>query len=867
MFTPPSKSEFTSKSKLSGAAHAGSAGFVQHFSVTLGIVMRFASRRARWMAAAAAAVGLGHFSGVVLASDAPSTLVRSYTAPNGETYLSVSLRAEGLPAAPVVHDHIVLVDTSASQVGEHRRHAFAVVEKFLASLPAGDRVSVSAIDVSSSAMTKGFVSPEAAASEAMPSLKKRIPAGATNLQAALTSALKQFDRSRPGSIVVVGDGMSIAHLIQPAELTSLTTAMKDARVAVHSYAVGSKTDMQLLGILATQTGGVVKRDNGEITPDVVGRELASAACLPVFYPETLQVNWKGAEVQPSKPLPMRSDRSTVYLAHGRVTPEATLAVAGGQSTYSWKVTEPQMTQGTTVLGHLWNSTSALGGELLPLAGDELVAYAQDMQFARVEALEAEGTAAMKAGHKDVAQNVGRALKSIEPGNIRAVVFQQAGEAGQAPLPAPPPVDPDLVPREQPSGRGLIAEVEAKRAALAGRLRRDLDQAIEAARREVTVDPAAAQARLEAELATVKAATEIDREAQDQLIRLANGALQDVKARRASLETSQASKQRAQAQRRAASQLESRLATDERNLKNLVDQVRAAMNDGLHGDAAAFEEAEAIGRIIYSRNPGSSMGTATVFTPEAAGALDKASRLRFLRSDKFLAMLHQVELSHVPFPDEPPINYPPAEVWQYITQLRKKWKSVDLHKNSPNEERIYEALDKTVDFQFSGQTLQEVMAYLSSENNITIRLDTTALQEAGVGPEQEISLVISGITLRAALKLMLEDVGGTELAYIIEDEVMKITTRDKADTIQQVRVYPVADLVISPIIQPQIAQQAQQTSGAQGGGGNIGGGGQGAGGGIGGGGGGGFGGGGGGQGGGGGFFSIPNPEPAPLKKKQ
>ncbi len=73
-------------------------------------------------------------------------------------------------------------------------------------------------------------------------------------------------------------------------------------------------------------------------------------------------------------------------------------------------------------------------------------------------------------------------------------------------------------------------------------------------------------------------------------------------------------------------------------------------------------------------------------------------------------------------------------------------------------------------------------------------------------------MISGISLRAALKLMLEDVNGTELAYIIEDEVMKITTRDKADTIQQVRVYPVADLVISPVIQPQIAQSVAGQAG-------------------------------------------------------
>ncbi len=172
------------------------------------------------MAAAAAAVGLGQFSGVVLASDAPSTLVRSYTAPNGETFLSVSLRSDELPSTPVAHDHVVLVDTSASQVGEHRRHAQAVVEQFLANIPAGDRVSVVAIDVSSTPVTNGFVTPAQAASEALPALKKRIPAGATNLQAALTGALQQFDRSRPGSIVVIGDGMSVAHLIQPAELTA-----------------------------------------------------------------------------------------------------------------------------------------------------------------------------------------------------------------------------------------------------------------------------------------------------------------------------------------------------------------------------------------------------------------------------------------------------------------------------------------------------------------------------------------------------------------------------------------------------------------------------------------------------------------------
>jgi hypothetical protein len=284
---------------------------------------------------------------------------------------------------------------------------------------------------------------------------------------------------------------------------------------------------------------------------------------------------------------------------------------------------------------------------------------------------------------------------------------------------------------------------------------------------------------------------------------------------------------------------------------LVDRVRALMVQAFQGDAAAFEEAEAVSRMIASMQPDSSIGAATVFTTEAAGQLDKINRLRSLRSDRFLETLYQVELSHVPFPDEPPVRYPPAEVWQQLTELRRKWKSVDLHRHSPNEERIYEALNTTTSLEFPGNPLQDVVDYIAEIHNIPILLDEQSLSEAGISPDEEISLVISGITLRSALRLMLENVAGVPLDYVIEDEVMKITTLEIAEGRLQTRVYPVGDLVIPPM----------PLGGGSGGAGFGGGGvlGQGFGGGqgqqnLGGGGG---GGGGGGQ--GGGFFSVPDPE--------
>ena len=57
---------------------------------------------------------------------------------------------------------------------------------------------------------------------------------------------------------------------------------------------------------------------------------------------------------------------------------------------------------------------------------------------------------------------------------------------------------------------------------------------------------------------------------------------------------------------------------------------------------------------------------------------------------------------------------------------------------------------------------------------------------------QINLELSGVMLRSALKLMLEP---HDLTYVIQDEVMQITTVTKAEEKMSTRVYPVADLVV------------------------------------------------------------------------
>src|SRR5690606_9911838 len=111
-----------------------------------------------------------------------------------ESFFAVQLQAEGFERVAAARDHVVLVDTSASQIGEHRRHMLAVLDAFLASLPSTDRVTLFAIDVRPVKLTPqaaGVGSPELA--DAVAQLRRRTPLGATDLIAALRAAGSAID--------------------------------------------------------------------------------------------------------------------------------------------------------------------------------------------------------------------------------------------------------------------------------------------------------------------------------------------------------------------------------------------------------------------------------------------------------------------------------------------------------------------------------------------------------------------------------------------------------------------------------------------------------------------------------------------------
>ncbi len=293
-----------------------------------------------------------------------------------------------------------------------------------------------------------------------------------------------------------------------------------------------------------------------------------------------------------------------------------------------------------------------------------------------------------------------------------------------------------------------------------------------------------------------------------------------------------------------------LVLNQQKIEGLIERANALVDEGRFRDA---EEAALAAREMA---PDVAALTSAVLTVRNIGYTEDMRRIVERRWKGVVDALYQVELSHVPTPDEPPIIYPDAETWILMTERRRKWKDqTSLYKPGSSEAKIYTELNTKTECDFTETPLADVIEYFESRHDIPIELDLKALQDEAVDSSVPVTRSLKGITLKAALRLILRE---HNLTYVVKDEVLMITTKTEADAFLSTRVYPVADLVI-PIVN-QLGGIGGGIGGGFGGGG-LGGGGGGFGGGGGGFGGGGFGGGGGGfGGGGGGLFNVPPQAP-------
>lgn len=786
--------------------------------------------------------------------------------------------------ADTITRHVLLVDTSASQVGTVRGSSLQIAATVISRLPASHKFQLFAVDVACDPLTRDFVSANGpAAREATEQLQLRTPLGTTDLAAALSAVSDLGSQDQPVSVLYIGDGFS-SNRISESALRKFVDRLVQKKMSVHSVVLGPKTTTELPGILANLTGGTVTtaiRGSESTTSD----QLVKALQIKPVAIRSIHADDHQLRLVARPNIFLRPDRHTIVFGTGTIPEFGRLSCHTSNGLIcEWTSNDALRESGGAELTHLIDrvrTSKGINSAVSDLAAlDEAhqqFAAAMDNSIRQAKFLAGRG----KVGQ---ARDVLKSAAEMDATNRQVSMILTAlskpanDETTDAAAPAPGGEPLQNAANDNLDGttgqqEDALSEVAANVKLQGQILAAETNDVIDQAKQIAAEDPDYASNRLKGILDTIESSADISPDVRIELKRRVIAAIGDVK----SHQEIDALRRKQVARDKAVKEAQERLLEEEniaeKRLGIQIEKIRGLLERGRHGDKEAFEDAEYESRITLDQKPRNGPATQALVMSEALGQLDKAYNLVNLRHDRFLEVLYQVELSHVPFPDEPPIQYPPADVWRALTLTRKpRYESTDLRTEAPVEKWLRQMLDKPVrNLDFPGDTplseiLDTVESYFTAtygagvgaggtDFKMTIYPDQGELSLEQISSLEDVTITdisFDGMSLRNALKLIFDQTNDdtkspVPLTYVIQNEVMMITTKDKAESADNLvtRVYPVADLVISPAA----AQQLGGGGGLQGGGGGLGGGQQG----------GGFGGGqqGGGFGGGGqGFMSLP-----------
>src|SRR5439155_22542514 len=258
-------------------------------------------------------------------------------------------------------------------------------------------------------------------------------------------------------------------------------------------------------------------------------------------------------------------------------------------------------------------------------------------------------------------------------------------------------------------------------------------------------------------------------------------------------------------------------------KQANDELTRARMQAFHNlmDQARYEDAymQALAMTQDAVNRGLPVPvavTAAYFQGLAKDNLSQVQELKLIRQRKYLAVMLQVEKSHVPFPDEPPVQFPPAATWKRLTEIRKeRYETQGFTEDDPATLRklreIKDKLNQPITIEFEPNTpLREALSHLAERYGLTILVDTEAFKTDNNQPDienQPIKLPkLVGVSLATVLRAVLAQVNGT---LLIRRDYIEVTTPIRQVAEKTIRVYPVADLVIP--IPNGINQQAVNQS--------------------------------------------------------
>jgi general secretion pathway protein D len=212
------------------------------------------------------------------------------------------------------------------------------------------------------------------------------------------------------------------------------------------------------------------------------------------------------------------------------------------------------------------------------------------------------------------------------------------------------------------------------------------------------------------------------------------------------------------------------------------------------DEHRYAEAEMVARQAYELAPELDVVQALIwkakFIKRQALQMDIRDRAE-VAFDSSLTDVDQAKIANVG--DRRELLFPAAEEWDKISRNRINQMQGALGE-SVEDIRLRNLLRSVrVNLQFNNMPLSEVVNYLSQQAGVNILLDDRALAEQGVTRDSQVSVNLpTPVSLESGLSLILQSLN---LTYMVKNEAVQVTSKERRDRNTVKRTYYVADLVI------------------------------------------------------------------------
>lgn len=767
-----------------------------------------------------------------------------------------------LPAAAArPRDILVMVDTSASQAGVHLARARTILAGLAKDAGADDRIDLWTININNGAATRsltgGFLPANGneVATAAAKLANAEYGAGAVDLKAGLEKAVAAFER-RPGRnqvLLYLGDGESAASPVEISEPTrvEIGNTLADREVAFFAVPLGVRTNGHNLHGLAAMTGGAVVRPQDDLVGPNARKEftakLTASFDVPVLRPDRVTFGPEVAEVYPTRLPPLRGDRPTLVVGKLKAPAAAVTArvegrTAGGKVAFDLRETLPAPAVENYFVNAMiaqWKEAAAKDAPAL-LAADRTLAMASEQYRMFRDEFNLQAVWAITSDRLDHAEKLFEAAAKIDPASedaktgLRVVARVRNGElksekvkvrmSGGAKI-GPGLTDLARAPAEaggpatgatggaQPAGPGaaerdLIGQARAAQAVIEQESRTLVDETLRRSRRLMNVDPDTAYEELKRQRDSVLANDQLSDTVRRRLIQDLDSTMTEIQLKGAQIKRELAAQRERISQARQRISEYERQASQERETQARIDAFKELMAQ------ARFELAQQEAQVMIQER----IARGQTIPPEAHAAyrigqsatnLREHRELKRIREDRYLLTMMQAEKSFIPYPDEPPVHFPPASVWRELTGKRTElYGTMSLGAGAPpGFKRLRSLLEGETDNRvriknLSALSLDALLSQLTSdfqEYGVRFVYRTDMFPPDFKPGDQKLNKSVndlSGLPLGAFLDTILRDY---DMSWIARPEYIEIGPNLVTSSLRYqekvTRVFDVAELII------------------------------------------------------------------------